>query len=172
MPSYSTWAALTPEEAHAIFLCVQETQKKLYRSAIDTFSKPLGLRPNLLLEMPKTERHAAFGRILAHPQMEEVGFNFLCHWLVEGNAPLLVAWLDALGIAHDGKGMVEDFPPEPSTEALKKAADAVLAQFEPRLVAIYLRTFNDIDGVQWDGLEKLVETDPRLKLEAPTPAAG
>jgi hypothetical protein len=172
MPSYTTWAALSPEEAHAIFLCVQETQKKLYRNAIETFSKPLGLRPVKILEMPKTERHAAFAQLLAHPQMEAVGFNFLCQWLVEENGPLLITWLDALSIAHDGKGMVDHFPPEPAPEALRKALDQLLSKFDARLVSIYLRTFNDIDGVQWAGVARLIEDDPRLTLKPLAAAQG
>ena len=171
MPTYPIWPALAPEAAHEIFLCAQETQKKLYRSAVDSLAKHMGLRPNRVLELPKTERHAAWARLLGHPQLEPLGFNFLCHWLIETQSPLLSAWLDALGVPHDGKGVVQTFPPEPSKEVQKKALDKVLGQFDAKKVSIYLRTFNEIEGVGWAGLDELIESDPRLAL-TPIPAAG
>jgi hypothetical protein len=166
MSTTPIWGALAPETAHQIFLCAQETQKKLYKSAVEGLAKHMGLRPNRVLEMPKVERHAAWQKLLTHPQLEPLSFNFLCHWLLTTQGPLLSAWLDALGIPHDGGGVVEDFPPAPSQAALKKAVDAVLAKFDPKLVTVYLRTFNEIEGVHWDDLDALIAEDPRLKLEA------
>ncbi len=164
MPTHPIWPALKPEEAHAVFLCANETHKKLYRSAVDALSKHMGLRSHLVLEMPKVERHAEWQRLLGYPQLEPLSFNFLCHWLIESQSPLLVAWLDALGVPHDGHGVVETFPPAPSQAALKKALDAVLAKFDAKTVSIYLRTFNEIDGVNWADLDALIAEDPRLAL--------
>ncbi len=164
MPTYPIWAALDADSAHQIFLTAQATQKKLYKSAVDSLAKHMGLRPNRVLELPKVERHAAWQRLLGYPQLEPLSFNFLCHWLIDTQTELLVAWLDALGIPHDGQGVVETFPPAPSPAALKKALDAVLAKFDPKTVSIYLRTFNEIDGVGWPELDNLIETDPRLRF--------
>jgi len=170
MPVYPIWGALAPEQAHEIFLSAQETQKKLYKTGLETLSKYMGQRPNRVVEMPKTERHAAWQRLLGHPQLEPLGFNFLCHWLIEKQGPLLIAWLDAIGVPHDGKGVVEDFPPAPSKEKLNAALDQVLKTYDAKLVSIYLRTFNEIDGVAWADLDAIIDSDPRLKLEAPAAA--
>ncbi len=172
MPTYPIWAALDADSAHQIFLTAQATQKKLYKSAVDSLAKHMGSRPNRVLEMPKVERHAAWQRLLTYPQLEPLSFNFLCHWLIETQAPLLAAWLDALGVPHDGHGVVEKFPEVPSKAALKKALDTILGKFDPKLVSIYLRTFNEIDGVHWEALDELIAEDARLRLEPVlTPAA-
>ena len=165
MPTYPIWSALDGAEAHEIFLCAQETQKKLYRSALEALAKHMGLRPNKVLELPKVERHAAWQHLLTYPQLEPMGFNFLCHWLIETQPALLAAWLDALGIAHDGHGLVEDFPPAPPKAQLQAALDTVLKAYPARQVSIYLRTFNEIDGVHWPELDALIAEDARLKLE-------
>ena len=167
MPVYPIWGAMAPEQAHEVLLTAQETQKKLYKTALETLSKYMGKRPNQVLEMPKTERHAAWAKLLAHPQLEPLGFNFLCHWLIEKQGPLLMTWLDTLGIAHDGKGLVEDFPPAPSKEKLAAAIEIVVAKYDAKTVSYYLRTFNEIDGVAWADLDALLDSDPRLKLPAP-----
>jgi hypothetical protein len=41
----------------------------------------------------------------------------------------------------------------------------VLAKFDPVVVAVYLRVFNEIEDVQWPSLTDLIEADPRLKLK-------
>jgi hypothetical protein len=165
MPTHPIWASIDAETAHQIFLTAQESQKKLYRSAVEGLAKHMGLRPNRVLELPKVERHAAWQRLLTHPQLEPLSFNFLCHWLITAHADLLAAWLDALGIPHDGHGVVQDFPAEPPpTAALQKALETVLKSYDVKLVSIYLRTFNEIDGVAWDDLDAILAEDARLKL--------
>jgi len=169
MPTHPIWASIDAETAHQIFLTAQESQKKLYRSAVEGLAKHMGLRPNRVLELPKVERHAAWQRLLTHPQLEPLSFNFLCHWLITAHAALLAAWLDdhrlRPGRFPDGHGVVQDFPAEPPTKAaLQKALETVLKSYDAKLVSIYLRTFNEIDGVAWDDLDAILAEDARLKL--------
>ena len=166
MPTHVIWKELDPVLANEIIVSVQATNKSLYRRALDVLSPHMGLRPVKVLEMPKVERHAVWQKFLADPGMEALSFNFLSHWLVTAQTPMLCAWLDALQIPHNAQGCADQFPPCPSEAQLKKAVDVLLKNFDPKIVAIYLRAFNEIDGVLWEPLQRLLETDTRLKLPA------
>jgi hypothetical protein len=85
---------------------------------------------------------------------------------------MLCAWLDSLGIAHGDNGCADSFPPEPPATKLRAGVDTLLAKFDPVLVSIYLRSFNQIDETQWKALEEIIRTEPRLQLVAPAPAAA
>jgi hypothetical protein len=166
MPTHVIWKTLDPALANEIIVCALAGNKSLYRRALDVLSPHMGLRPVKVLEMPKIERHAIWQRFLADPGMEALGFNFLSHWLVTAQTPMLCAWLDALHIPHNAQGCADEFPACPSEAQLKKAVEALLKNFNPTLVAIYLRAFNEIDGVLWEPLQKLIDADDRLKLPA------
>lgn len=74
--------------------------------------------------------------------------------------PLMAAFLDALGIAHDdGLITAEDLAP-PAPDALATAVQAVRASFPSDDVELYLRTLATLDGDTWTHLESLL-TSPR-----------
>jgi hypothetical protein len=155
---------MSPELAHEILLGVQDSNKKLYKMAVELMAPHQGLRVVRVLEMPKRERHAFWQHLLAQPAFEQLGFNLISSWLIGTQIPLLSTWLDALGVPHDGKGCTDQFPPCPSEPILKSAVEQLLAKFRPEVVAVYLRVFNLIDDVQWQPLQQLMEADTRLNL--------
>ena len=164
MPTSAIWAKIDAPLAHEILLCAQEKQKKLYKAALDIFSKQMGLRPQKILEMPKTERHVVWQKLLAQGYLEALSFNLVSNWLMQTQSPLLCAWLDALGIAHNGSGVTDHFPPCPPKEKLQSAIDLLLTKSTPQIVSIYLQAFNEIDGVHWPLLAQLIQSDPRLQF--------
>ena len=169
-PTYAIWPTLPPTLANEILLSVQKANKKLYKTAVEVMAPRMGVRVPILVEMPKAQRHATWIQILGHPQMEVLSFNLLSTWLIETQTPMLCAWLDSLGIAHGDNGCADTFPPEPSKETLRKGVDVLLAKFDPTVVSIYLRTFNQIDETRWNALDEIVRDEPRLQLKAPVAA--
>ncbi len=166
MATHTIWSELPAEKAHEILCKIQETQKKLYRASLEILAQNLHKRIPIVLEMPKVERHALFQQLLAHPSIENLSFNLISSWLVDTQTPLLCAWLDSVGIKHDSKGFFEsDNLAAPSPEKLKSAVDALLKTSDAITVAIYLRAFNEIDGIHWASLESLIQNDPRLALK-------
>ena len=170
-PTHTLWPTLPPQLANDILLSVQKGNKKLYRTALEVMAPRMGIRVPILLEMPKTQRHATWIQILARPEMEVLSFNLLSAWLIESQRPMLCAWLDSLGIEHGENGCADTFPAEPSAAALKKGVDVLLEKFDPQIVAVYLRTFNQIDETRWAALDEILTTDPRLQLKAPATVA-
>jgi hypothetical protein len=171
LATHDLWAALPAAQANDILLAVQKNSKKLYRTAVEVMAPRMGVRVPILLEMPKSERHAHWARILSRPEMEVLSFNLLSTWLIETHAPLLCAWLDSLGIAHNAKGCADHFPPAPDAAKLRAGIDVLLKDFDPSLIAIYLRCFNQIDETNWPALDEILRTDARLALKAEA-AAG
>jgi len=169
-PTHTLWRTLPPALANEILCSVQKSNKKLYRTALELMAPRMGIRVPILLEQPKAERHATWARILSRPEMEVLSFNLLSTWLIESQAPMLCAWLDALGIAHGGNGCADHFPPEPPAATLRTAVDTLLAKFDPVLVGVYLRSFNQIDETQWPALDEILTNDPRLQPAAPAVA--
>ena len=165
-PTYAIWPNLPPQLANDILISVQKTNKKLYRTALEVMAPRMGIRVPTLIEMSKAQRHATWIQILARPEMEVLSFNILSTWLIETQRPMLCAWLDSLGIAHAENGCADTFPPQPDASLFKKGIDLLLKQFDPTLVTIYLRCFNQIDETQWPELDKILTSDPRLQFKA------
>ena len=170
-PTHAIWPTLPPQLANEILLSVQKGSKKLYRTVLEVMAPRMGIRVPILIEMPKAQRHAAWIQILARPEMEVLSFNILSTWLIDTQRPMLCAWLDALGIEHGENGCADNFPPQPDAALLKKGVDRLLQQFDPVIVGIYLRSFNQIDETQWPDLDNLLHTDGRLQPK-PEPAAS
>ncbi|MCE0482850.1 MAG: hypothetical protein LV479_01275 [Methylacidiphilales bacterium] len=168
-PTHTLWRVLPAPLANDILLATQKTNKKLYRTALEVMAPRMGVRVPILIEMPKAKRHAVWIEILARPEMEILSFNILSSWLIETQRPMLCAWLDSLGIEHAENGCADNFPPQPDTAALKKGVDILLSQFDPTIVNLYLRCFNQIDETHWPALDDILQSDSRL--QAPLAAA-
>jgi hypothetical protein len=171
-PTHTIWPTLPPQLANDILLSVQKSNKKLYRTAVEVMAPRMGVRVPTLLETPKAQRHATWIQILARPEMEVLGFNLLSSWLIESQRPMLCAWLDALGIEHSANGCADNFPPQPDAAVLKKGVETLLQKFDSRIVAVYLRTFNQIDETQWPALDEILSTEPRLQPKAASLASA
>ena len=165
-PTHTLWPTLPLPLANEILLSVQKANKKLYRTAVEVMAPRMGVRVPTLLEMPKAQRHATWIQILARPEMEVLSFNILSAWLIDAQRPMLCAWLDALGIEHGDNGCADTFPPQPDAVALKKGVDLLLQQFDPQIVGVYLRTFNQIDETRWPDLDEILRNEPRLQPKA------
>jgi hypothetical protein len=170
-PTHTIWPTLPPQLANDILLSVQKSNKKLYRTAVEVMAPRMGIRVPTLLETPKAQRHATWIQILARPDMEVLSFNLLSTWLIDSQRPMLCAWLDALGIEHGENGCADRFPPEPDAAKLGKAVHTLLEKFDPQIIGVYLRTFNQIDETQWPALDEILRTDKRLQAKPETVAS-
>ncbi len=157
MATYAFWPQMAPARAHEILMCAQQSNKKLYRTALDIMAPRLGLRPQRVLELPKLERHLAFAQLLARPEMETLSFNLVSFWLIDQHSDLLSAWLDFLKIPHDEMGCADTFPPSPEEAFLSKGIESLLQKYDQQIVALYLNAFNEIPEVQWRPLAKLLK---------------
>jgi hypothetical protein len=85
-------------------------------------------------------------------------------WLLGAHREMICDFLDLLGIKHDGKGVVDDLPPEPTREALAEVITKLLEKHAREVVAVYLHAFQAMDETGWATLDEILSTDPRIAL--------
>jgi hypothetical protein len=78
--------------------------------------------------------------------------------------PLMGAFLDALGIAHENGVLAGDRVPPPDQRRLAEAAAKVLAEYPAQDVELYLRTLLAQDPETWGALAETIE--PALEAAA------
>lgn len=157
------WGTISPSLNHLIFESAYNGDKKLYRRVIQDLAGNLRRRPKVILEMPRSARHELFQPLMGLPAFEVLAQNLIIHWLKQERSGMVIAFLDALGIAHDGRGFADEFPEEVPQAKLKAAVKTLLKEYPEEEVAFYLNIFDSLTGTEWDGLEELI---PKPNQEA------
>ncbi len=165
LSSHELLGFMSPTLALEIVTYAYESEKPLYHTTLAAVAEARKLRPVFMERQPRPQRHAAMVATLSKPALEMVTSNLLRTWLLKKYKGMLVDFLDALGIKHE-EGVVEDLPKEMPDEKLKPAIDTLVAKYPREVVAVYLNAFNDMNGVEWPNLKKLLESDGRLQLGA------
>jgi hypothetical protein len=156
---------MSPALAGEILSHAFEGDKQLYRTTLNAVAESRKLRPIFLERQPRDQRHAGMLAALTRPSMELVAGNLIRSWLVKKQRPLLIDFLDALGLTHE-EGVIEELPPSVDDTKLRSAVDGLLTKHSPETVAVYLNAFNDMNGANWPNLKTILETDSRLQLGA------
>jgi hypothetical protein len=148
-----------------------EKEKPLYKATIDSLAKQRKLRPVFVERKPRAERDAWIKENLGRKTSEAIAAHLLQIWLIGEHKALLCDFLDALGIAHDANGTIEQLPPAPPKEDLARAVGALVEKHDPSIVAVYLHAFQALDDQGgWSTLDELLAEDPRLRFEQPQAA--
>lgn len=167
MPTpHDIFAQMPAAVADQLFSFLQEKERPLYQTTLDTLAKQRKLRTLFVERKPRPERHAWMREALTKKVNESVAAHLLQIWLVGAHAALLCDFLDGLGIAHDANGTIEALPPAPAKADLAKAIEPLFAKHDPGVVAVYLHAFQALDDQGWSTLAELLAEDPRLKLAA------
>src|SRR6476661_4208028 len=111
---------MPPATAQQLFEFFQEQDKPLYKATIDSLAQQRKLRPVFVERKPKLERYSWMREALGRKQNEGVAAHLLQIWLIGKHRSLLCDFLDALNIAHDENGTIDELPPAPAKEDLAK----------------------------------------------------
>ena len=122
-----------------------------HAEAIGLLARRLNFRVRSLQTLPveKRARHLAQIADVTDP----IATRALIAYHFEAQRPLMAAFLDALGIAHENGLITADETPAPSAEALATAVQAVRTAFPQAEVDLYLRTLATLDGDTWAALD-------------------
>ncbi len=148
-----------------LFAHLAEKEPNLYNGTLVTLCQQRNIRPIFVQRKSKFERAVWIREGLGRKQNADVAAHLLQIWLVSAHSGLLCDFLDALGIAHDERGTIDDLPPAPDKAKLSEVVDILRAKHDPGVVAVYLHAFQATDENGWDTLEELLQEDARLKLE-------
>jgi hypothetical protein len=119
--------------------------------AIVFLARRLNFRPKALQGLPIERRAKMLAQVSDIP--DPVATRALIAYHFATQRPLMAAFLDALGIAHEDGLIAADDLPAPESEKLKTAIEAIRASFPADDVERYLDTLVTLDGETWAGLE-------------------
>ena len=154
------WKALSPERklraAEAFWR--DEHAGMEQAEAVATIAQRLKFRPKSAMALP-AEKKTKY--LIALPKVSElVAARLLVVYHLEQQRPMMGAFLDAVGIAHED-GLIADenvTPPEPA--AIRAAAAAIAKTFPADDVALYLATLQWQDPDTWGALAEAPEARP------------
>jgi hypothetical protein len=165
MKAYESFRLLSNDEIDALVLlaCEDEEIPDKIAGAVLTYRRiPL----KRLEKLPEEARKAYVRRTLRDRQAADLSLFVLSGALLRGKSKLIAAFLEALGLPHDGPNLTtEGDVPEPADKKLKAAVDGLLKQFSARDAAIYLHAFAAQPDVSWPVLDERLRTDPKLAIE-------
>jgi hypothetical protein len=164
MKCYEIFSKLSSELSNEIFCYLLESEKPVYKAIIRNVATRRKLRPIFIERKPKNERHAWLRQTLSSKGTDDITAHVIQVWLLGAQRPMICEFLDSLGIAHDGKGIVDSLPSEPSRDELNDKISKLLEKHPPEVVSAYLHAFQAMDETGWSTLEEILAGDPRLTL--------
>ncbi len=156
--------AIGPELRTQILSYIQTEERPAYRAMLNSLSAARKLRPQFVLEKSRAQQQEW---VLAQLNLKTNGpviEQLIQIWLLKSQSAMLITFLDALGIEHDGKGQVENLPDDISEDKALAGIKALQAAYPERQVALYLHMFRMQRPEGWEGLNKAIETTPGAKL--------
>jgi hypothetical protein len=126
--------------------------------AVQAVASQLHFRPQSVVKLApeKLARHLAS----VHRVSESLAGRLLVVYHLSRQRPMLEAFLDALGIAHEHGLIAEAAAHTPAPAALQAAAHTLRATFPVEDVRLYLRTLAAQDPDTWGGLLPIVSAWP------------
>jgi hypothetical protein len=153
------WKTMTPEQrraaVHAFWREEQAADEQMQAVMLIAQQKKFRPKTVLSLDLDRKTRHLA--SIVNLP--ETVAARALIAYHLAEQRPMMGAFLDALGIAHEN-GLIQEDSPAPDEAKLAPAAAEIAKQFPGADVALYLNTLLCQDPQTWGGLADVVKTLP------------
>jgi hypothetical protein len=151
------WKSLPPDkklQAAEAFWSEQEAGME-QAEAVALIAQKIKFRAKSVIAMPtdKRARHLA-----SFPNVSElVAARLLVAYHLVHQRPMMGAFLDAVGIAHDNGMIADEELKAPQPETLRKAATTIAGQFPADDVALYLATLLWQDPETWGALAEAPE---------------
>jgi hypothetical protein len=164
MKCHEIFSRLSPQLTNEIFAHLIEHEKPVYKAMIQNIATRRKLRPVFIERKPKTERHIWLRQALSMRGADDIATQLLQIWLLGAHRQMICDFLDSLGIKHDGKGVVDSLPAEPSREALTDTITKLLEGRSAEVVAVYLHAFQAMDETGWSTLDEVLANDARVAL--------
>lgn len=162
MKANEIFAQMKDETAQSVFRYLREEQRQVYAAALAGLANNRKLRPVFIQKKPVPQQIDWLVKNVRLRGSTEVAENVLQLWLLKGNQEMLIAFLDGLGIEHDGEGAAEEIPDEIDVEKLKSTVDKLLEKHDPEVVKIYLHMFQMQRTGGWQEISDFIEERPEL----------
>jgi len=152
------------ETVLGMFQFMRENHRDIYSASVLGLTKARRLRPVFVQRKPVPEQIEWMAKSVRMKASAEVADTFLQFWLLKAHSPMLVAFLDALGVSHDGAGATKLIPDHLDRAKVKEAVAKLLAEFDHEAVRAYLHTFQLQKPGGWDEISELIAVTPELQF--------
>ena len=167
MKASDIFQQISPSLGTEIIRYLRTDLKEVYRATVATLAQQKKLRPEFIQKKPGDQQIAWILETLRFKTSEAVGEQILQVWLMKAQSPMLVDFLDALEIPHDGTGGIDgDIPKDFDAAKARAAVQSLLEKHPAEKAAVYLQVFQNQQAGGWPSLADAMAADPRLKLGA------
>ena len=150
------WKTMTPAQrlaaAEAFWRDDQAADDQL--QAVMLIAQQKKFRPKSVLALDVERRARQLATIVNLPEGLAARVLIVYHLALQ--RPMMGAFLDALGIAHED-GLIQEENVKPDDAKLEAAAAKIRAEFPAEDVSLYLSTLLVQDPETWGGLKEIVE---------------
>ena len=149
------WKRMPPERrmAAAELFWADEQSTDQQVEAVAALAAHMKFRAKSVVALP-IEKKAKYLATLPGVS-DSVAARALVNYHLERQRPMMRAFLDSLGIAHEDGLISEENVTKPDPEKLKRAAGALSSKFPPEDVSLYFSTLVSQDPDTWGALADL-----------------
>ena len=155
VPSETPPVAMDANEA-AVMRGLAEKQPAVWVQALAAASAAMNARPVYLKRQPPEKQAEAVRRALSRVNADAVAAEVLAVYFLECRRPLLVEWLDLLGLEHEDGVLAADAPEQPPEAELRAAVERFLGADDDPDRGLLLAAFDAQDAIDWPALAPLV----------------
>lgn len=165
MKSYTIFQKSDEETVNSFLDWMRNQERGVYRAALRELGALKKLRPQFMQQKPLEEQYAWIRKMLTWKPAETIADHLLQVWLIRKHETMLVTFIETLGIAHNGHGVVDVLPETLDSEKLKAAVDALFEKYPAGAVSIYLHMFQNQTPDGWSELQEILDSDPRVTIK-------
>ena len=155
MRSYQVFAAMPPEEAERMLRVLSKEAPAMFRQMVDAAAVSIKARPVFLRNQSFELRAKTIRRALARVSANLVADELLAIYFLECRKPLLLEWLDLIGLAHEDGTLKDEEPAQPAESELAAAVAKFRADGDPDR-ELLLRAFAAQSAIDWPALDALL----------------
>lgn len=123
--------------------------------AVSAIAAQMKFRPRSVIALPPEKRAKYLAQL---PVISDtIAARALVNYHLERQRPMMVAFLDLLGIGHENGLIADETIAKPGAARVQSAAKELLAKFPPEDVSLYLSTLVSQDPETWQALIEVAQ---------------
>jgi hypothetical protein len=155
--AYQIFASMTPERSTEIMRVLREKAPAMFHNSVAIAAASFKMRPVYLKAQPLEKRADVVRRALARVTTNAIAEELLAVYFLECRKPLLIEWLDTLGIEHEEGTLAQDAPAEPDAAGLRAAVEKFRSAGDDPDRELLLQAFAAQSAIEWPALEALLK---------------
>lgn len=157
MRCFEVFGEMPQEQARQVLQEIREKAPAAFQQALLLACGAMRTRPVYMRRLPFEKQADAVRRGLARVASNGVAEEMLAVYFLECHRPLLVEWLDAIGLAHEDGVLKDERPASPDEAKLREAAERYLGGAEPERRRLCLRAFCAQEPIEWPVLDAILD---------------